>query len=191
VLKSDEGPMSGWKSLVADVDFTPFSASALRQVIRIAERNQATLHVVDVIETLVVMDLEEALSPFQADIRAGLVQDAGKTWEEFTAGVPEASGLELRRRLEAFCEPLHGEMAPAQDPVRRLRFSRSRPGHHRVRQAGRWRPHCPRHPGPNEPARPPARQHRGAHRPGRPVLHPGRQAGGVRALARTVRRGGG
>lgn len=92
--------MSGWKSLMVGVDFTPCSASALRQAIRIAERTQATLHVVHVIETLVVMDLEEALSPFQADIRAGLIQDAGKTWKEFTADVPEACGLELAVEID-------------------------------------------------------------------------------------------
>ncbi len=92
--------MSGWQSLVVGVDFTPCSASALRQAIRIAERNQATLHVVHVIEVLVVMDLEEALSPFQADVRAGLVEDAGRGWQEFTADAPGASGLELAVEID-------------------------------------------------------------------------------------------
>lgn len=87
--------MNTWKSVVVGVDFTPCAATALRQAIRIAGQNQARLQVIHVIETLVAMDLEEALRPFQADIRAGLIKDAGKTWEEFRAGVPEASGLEL------------------------------------------------------------------------------------------------
>ncbi len=87
--------MSWWKSLVVGVDFTPCSASALRQAIRVAEPNRATLRVIHVVEMLVVKDLEEALSPFQTDIRAGLIQDAGKTWKEFTADIPGASGLEL------------------------------------------------------------------------------------------------
>jgi universal stress protein E len=87
--------MSGWKSLVVGIDFTPCSASALRQSIRIAARNQAALHVVHVIETLVVMDLEEALSPVQADVRAGLVRDAREAWPGLTGDIPSASALEL------------------------------------------------------------------------------------------------
>jgi nucleotide-binding universal stress UspA family protein len=87
--------MSRWNAVVAGIDFTSGSASALRQAIRIADGNRAWLHVVHVIETLVVTDLEEALSPFQTDIRAGLIQDAGKAWKEFTADIPEASGIDL------------------------------------------------------------------------------------------------
>ncbi len=59
--------MSRLQSIVVGVDFTPCSATALKQAIRIAERNQAALQVVHIIETLVVMDLEEALTPFQTD----------------------------------------------------------------------------------------------------------------------------
>ena len=92
--------MSAWTSLVVGVDFTPCSASALRQAIRIAERNQATLRVVHVLETLVVEDLEEALGPFQTDLRPGLIRDAGKTWNEFTADIPGASGLELAVEID-------------------------------------------------------------------------------------------
>jgi len=91
--------MSGWKSLVVGVDFTACSASALRQAIRIAEKNQAPLHVVHVIETLVVMDLEEALSPFQADVRAELVRDAREAWPGFTGDIPGASALELEVQI--------------------------------------------------------------------------------------------
>ena len=92
--------MSRVKTLVVGVDFTPCSASALKQAIRIAQRNQATLQVVHVIETLVVVDLEEALSPYQADVRAGLVRDAGKAWTEFTGNLSEASGLELEVEID-------------------------------------------------------------------------------------------
>jgi universal stress protein E len=100
VLKSEEGPMSDWKSLVVGVDFTPCSAAALRQAIRIAERTRAALQVVHVIDRLVVMDLEEALSPFQADVRAGLVRDARDAWPEFTADIPGASALELEVEID-------------------------------------------------------------------------------------------
>lgn len=83
------------QSIVAGVDFTPCSATALKQAVRVAERNQARLQVVHVIETLVVTDLEEALSPFQTDVRAGLVRDAREAWPGFTADIPGASALEL------------------------------------------------------------------------------------------------
>jgi nucleotide-binding universal stress UspA family protein len=100
VLKSEDGPMSGWKSLVVGLDFTPCPAAALRQAISIAERTQAALQVVHVIETLVVMDLEAALRPFQADVRAGPVRDARDAWPEFTAGIPGASALELEVEID-------------------------------------------------------------------------------------------
>ena len=64
--------MSGWTSLVVGIDFTPCAASALRQAIRIAERSQAALQAVHVIESLVVTDLEEALGGLQTDVRASL-----------------------------------------------------------------------------------------------------------------------
>lgn len=81
--------------IVVGVDFTPCSGSALRQAIRIAAWSRATVQAVHVIEPLVARDLEEALSPFQADVRTQITQDAGRTWKEFTAGIPEVGGLEL------------------------------------------------------------------------------------------------
>ena len=87
--------MSRWQSIVVGVDFTPCSATALKQAVRVAERNQARLQVVHIIETLVVMDLEEALTPFQTDIRAGLVRDVRTAWQGFTAEIPGASAVEL------------------------------------------------------------------------------------------------
>jgi nucleotide-binding universal stress UspA family protein len=45
-------------SIVVAVDFTPCSATALAQAARIAQWNQAKLHVVHVIETLVVIELQ-------------------------------------------------------------------------------------------------------------------------------------
>ena len=87
--------MSRLQSIVVGVDFTPCSATALRQAVRVAERNQARLQVVHIIEMLVVTDLEEALTPFQTDIRAGLVRDARHDWQGFTAEIPGATALEL------------------------------------------------------------------------------------------------
>ena len=86
--------------IVVGADFTPCSASGLRQAIRIAAWRRATVQAVHAIEPLVVMDLEQALSPLQTDIRAGLIRDAGKAWKEFTAGTPGAAGLELAVEID-------------------------------------------------------------------------------------------
>jgi nucleotide-binding universal stress UspA family protein len=83
------------QSIVVGVDFTPCSTVALTQAMRIAERSRATVQAVHVIEALVVMDLEEALSPHQADVREGLVRDAREAWHGLTGDVPGASALEL------------------------------------------------------------------------------------------------
>ncbi len=87
--------MRGWRSLVIGVDFTPCSASALRQAVRIAAWTNASLRAVHVIETLVVADLQDALGSVQTDLRAGLVEDARRVWKELGGDIPEASGLEL------------------------------------------------------------------------------------------------
>ena len=86
--------------VVVGVDFTPCSRSALMQAMRIAACRRATVHVVHVIEPLVVMDLEQALSPYQTDIRAALIGDVRKTWREFTMGIPDVSGLELDVQID-------------------------------------------------------------------------------------------
>lgn len=85
--------MTGFTSIVVGVDFTPCSAAALRQAIRVAGWSGAPLHVVHVIDTLVVTELEEALSPMQKGIRDGLVKDAQKAWKEFAAAIPGAAAL--------------------------------------------------------------------------------------------------
>jgi nucleotide-binding universal stress UspA family protein len=87
--------MTWARSIVVGIDFTACSAAALEQAVRIAERSHAEVQPVHVIETLVALDLEEALSPFQADVRAALVEDARRSWPEFAAKVPGASALGL------------------------------------------------------------------------------------------------
>jgi nucleotide-binding universal stress UspA family protein len=85
------GPQIG--SIVVGTDFTPCSAAALGQALRIARWTRAAVHVVHVIDTLVVIELEEALSPMQEGIRSGLVSDAQRAWAEFARGVPGAERL--------------------------------------------------------------------------------------------------
>lgn len=82
-------------SIVVGTDFTPCSAVALGQAIRVATWSNATVHVVHVINTTVVIEIETALSELQQGIRDGLVKDAERAWAEFAKGVPGAASLPL------------------------------------------------------------------------------------------------
>lgn len=92
--------MNRLRSIIVGIDFTPCSASALRQAVRIAQWNQADLHVVHIIEMLVAQDLEVALSKYQQNIQAGLVRDARSAWAQFIADIPEASGTGLHVEVD-------------------------------------------------------------------------------------------
>jgi universal stress protein E len=82
-------------SIVVGFDFTPCSMTALKQAIRIASKCDATVQAVHVIDTLVVMDLEAALSQMQRDIAANLTSDAQKAWREAVAGLSAAQDVAL------------------------------------------------------------------------------------------------
>jgi len=82
-------------SIVVGTDFTPCSAVALGQAVRMAAWSKARVHVVHVIDTTVVIELEAALSEFQQGIRDGLTEDAEKAWADFAKGVPGAAGLPI------------------------------------------------------------------------------------------------
>ncbi len=85
--------MNEYGSILVGVDFTPCSAAALRQGLRLAAGIRANLCAVHVIDTLVVIELEEALSEFQRNIREGLLADARKAWSEFAGTVPGAQAI--------------------------------------------------------------------------------------------------
>lgn len=82
-------------SIVVGTDFTPCSAVALRQAMRLAARSGATLHVVHVIDITVVSEVESALSGYQKDIRDGLVRDAQAAWRAFAANIAGAESLPI------------------------------------------------------------------------------------------------
>jgi len=82
-------------SIVVGTDFTSCSGVALGQAIRIAAWSQAEVHVVHVIDTTVVIELEAALSPFQQGLRDGLTKDAERAWADFAKDIPGAAGLPI------------------------------------------------------------------------------------------------
>jgi nucleotide-binding universal stress UspA family protein len=110
-----EPPMPWPRAIVAGVDFTECSATALVQATRIAGVSGAPLRVLHVIDVVVAVDLEEALTPFQTDIRAGLVEDARKSWRQFAAAIPGAAALALDVEVDA----------PVAAIVRRVRDTRA------------------------------------------------------------------
>jgi len=82
-------------SIVVGTDFTPCSAVAVGLAIRIGAWSNAKVHVVHVIDTIVVIELETALSPMQQGIRDSLVNDAEKAWTDFAKVIPGAAGLPI------------------------------------------------------------------------------------------------
>jgi nucleotide-binding universal stress UspA family protein len=96
--------MPQYSCIIIAVDFTPCSAVALAQGTRIAGWTRANVQVVHVIETLVVVELEEALSASQRNVREGLVADAEAAWRDFARGIPGAEllpvGVSIDNRVE-------------------------------------------------------------------------------------------
>lgn len=87
--------MDRLNSIIVGVDFTPPCAAALAQAVRIASWNRAKLLAIHVIETLAAMEMQEALSPYVAEIEQGLVAEAKAQWAKFANDVPGKSGLEF------------------------------------------------------------------------------------------------
>jgi universal stress protein E len=85
--------MNQINSILVGVDFSPGSAAALRQAVRIAVFTRAQVRVVHVIETLMVIDLQEAMSLMQDDIVNGMKEEAHAQWRAFAAGIPGAASL--------------------------------------------------------------------------------------------------
>ena len=84
------------RSIVVGIDFTPCSASALRQALRIAKWNRAKVTVVHVVDPQIADELESALSPTIADVRGSLLSEVKAEWQRFSLSIEGAS---LRRNL--------------------------------------------------------------------------------------------
>jgi nucleotide-binding universal stress UspA family protein len=84
-----------YRSIVVGTDFTPCSAAAVGQAIRIAAWSGAGIHVVHVIDTTVVIEVEAALSPMQQGIRDSLAKDAERAWADFAKTVRGAASLPI------------------------------------------------------------------------------------------------
>src|SRR5688572_28187814 len=92
--------MQSLRSILVGIDFTPGSRVALAEALRIARWNRASVRAVMVIDTLVAVELEEALSDLQRGVRDGLVADARKAWAAFTSTVDGAAAVPLEVRID-------------------------------------------------------------------------------------------
>ncbi len=82
-------------SVITAVDFTPCSAGALAQAVRISQWNRASLHIVHVIETLAALDMQEMITPYVTQIQEGLIAEARASWDKFAPEVAGKSGLDF------------------------------------------------------------------------------------------------
>lgn len=82
-------------TIVVGIDFSPASAAALTQAIRIAAFGQAVVKPLYVIETLVEIDIGMPLVPMVAEATQGLIDSAQERWRGFTANIPGAERLIL------------------------------------------------------------------------------------------------
>jgi nucleotide-binding universal stress UspA family protein len=92
--------MKSLSSILVGIDFTPGSRVALAEALRIARWNRASVRAAMVIDTLVAIELEEALSDMQRGVRDGLVADARKAWAAFAATVDGAVAVPLEVRVD-------------------------------------------------------------------------------------------
>lgn len=60
--------MDRLQSIVVGVDYTACSKDAMVQALRLSAWNRAKVHVVHVIDTLVMVELQESLSPMVQEI---------------------------------------------------------------------------------------------------------------------------
>ena len=85
--------MQNLASIMIGVDFSAGAAAAVREALRIADWNRSRVTAMHVIDTHVVMDLEQALSAFQIAIREQLIEEAHAAWTKFAATIPGAPSL--------------------------------------------------------------------------------------------------
>ncbi len=91
--------MNHIRSIVVGVDFSPASASAIRQSLRMAAWTQAPIKAVHVLEGLVRADLSGPMLITLQDLYDQLEREAQEKWKHFLAAIPEAAGMPLTVEL--------------------------------------------------------------------------------------------
>jgi universal stress protein E len=88
--------MERLRSILVGVDFTPASVSALAQALRIAQAEGGQVHAVHIIETGVLIELQEAMAPFVRDLPESLLDDARSRWQTFAQDLPGRESVDFQ-----------------------------------------------------------------------------------------------
>ena len=91
--------MNHIRSIVVGVDFSPASASAIRQSLRMAAWTQAPIKAVHVLETLVRADPSGPMLITWQELYDQLNREAQEKWKHFLAAIPDAAGMPLTVEL--------------------------------------------------------------------------------------------
>lgn len=108
--------MDRLRNIVVGVDFSATSLDALAQGRRIGAWSRSGVSAVHVIDTVAVLDIQEALSMIAARVQEGLIEDAKTHWNELVAAnawlrdipfdvVVTNAVVELSRRVSAAQAP--------------------------------------------------------------------------------------
>jgi len=89
------------KPIVVGVDFSPCSAVALRQALRLAGLSHAPVRAVHAVDTVVGIQQDAPVSSYQARIREAVAADAARAWKEFAAEVPGAADVPFDVELDS------------------------------------------------------------------------------------------
>ncbi|GMV24200.1 MAG: hypothetical protein AMXMBFR58_02310 [Phycisphaerae bacterium] len=95
--------MSESKSILVGVDFSDCSRAALAQALRLGKARGCQVHAAHVVDTLVVVALQEVLPPEARAIHDQSINEARRAWEQFAAAVPGGGGatfhVEMNNRI--------------------------------------------------------------------------------------------
>lgn len=86
--------MDTLKTILVGVDFTAPSKAALQQALRLGAFSRAAVKAAYILDTIVTIELEAAMSPMALQVQADLVKEARSAWEEFRGTVPGAGAVE-------------------------------------------------------------------------------------------------
>lgn len=82
--------MDSRRSILAGVDFSSSSRTAVQQALRIAAWNRAQVHIVHILDTMVMADVEFAMAAFYPSVHESMIADAREAWANFSADIPGA-----------------------------------------------------------------------------------------------------
>lgn len=85
--------MDRLRNIVVGVDFSLASLDALAQAKRVASWSRSEMSAVHVIDTVAVLDIQEALSMIAARVQDGLIEDAKSHWKALIASNPWLSEI--------------------------------------------------------------------------------------------------